>query len=103
MKVYKCDFCNKIKTCKHKDIEGKEYDVCAACWSDIAKKLKGKGRCVPVPVYPYVPYQPIYIRPYEWPPWGTSTGDPFPPNTITYCDTSSGSHSTNALDITLSH
>ncbi len=71
MKVYKCDFCNKIKTCKHKDIEGKEYDVCAACWSGVAKKLKGKGRENPVEIAPWVPsvpWYPVYPQPY-WYNW----------------------------------
>ena len=39
-----CDLCGQAKDCLQKEIEGKEYDICAECWSPIAEKLAGKGR-----------------------------------------------------------
>jgi hypothetical protein len=39
-----CDLCNQWKDCLLKEIEGKEYDICAQCWEPLAEKLKGKGR-----------------------------------------------------------
>ena len=39
-----CDLCGQGKKCQQKQIEGKEYDICAECWNPIAEKLKGKGR-----------------------------------------------------------
>ena len=39
-----CDLCGQAKKCLLKEIEGKEYDICVACWEPIAEKLKGKGR-----------------------------------------------------------
>jgi len=39
-----CDLCGKAKDCLQKEIDGKEYDVCAECWNALAQKLKGKGR-----------------------------------------------------------
>ena len=39
-----CDLCGQAKECLRKEIEGKEYDICAACWNPLAEKLKGKGR-----------------------------------------------------------
>ena len=39
-----CDLCSQAKECQQKEIEGKEYDVCAECWKPLAEKLKGKGR-----------------------------------------------------------
>jgi ribosome-binding protein aMBF1 (putative translation factor) len=39
-----CDLCGKTKHCLQKEIEGKEYDICSACWNPLAQKLKGKGR-----------------------------------------------------------
>ena len=112
MKVYKCDFCNKIKTCKHKDIEGKEYDVCAACWSGIANKLKGKGREKPVEIAPWVPsvpwypFYPVYPQPYWYSDGNTYQPYRFKDGTITCGDTTAGTGTllldctTNALDIT---
>ncbi len=113
MKVYKCDFCNKIKTCKHKDIEGKEYDVCAACWSGIAKKLNGKGRDKPITINPspWYPVYPTYPRPY-WHDWtitiprqDTYITTPRPWDTITCGGNSTTKYAstTDALDITLSN
>jgi hypothetical protein len=39
-----CDLCGKAKECVQREIEGKEYDICAECWNPLAQKLKGKGR-----------------------------------------------------------
>jgi hypothetical protein len=39
-----CDLCGEAKDCKQKEIEGKEYDICAECWNPLAQKLEGKGR-----------------------------------------------------------
>lgn len=39
-----CDLCGEAKDCLQKEIEGKEYDICAECWEPLARKLKGKGR-----------------------------------------------------------
>ena len=39
-----CDLCNQAKQCEPKEIESKEYDICAECWKPLAEKLKGKGR-----------------------------------------------------------
>ena len=39
-----CDLCGETKDCLQKEIEGKEYDICADCWKPIAERLKGKGR-----------------------------------------------------------
>ena len=39
-----CDLCGQSKECLQKEIDGKEYDICADCWNPLAEKLKGKGR-----------------------------------------------------------
>lgn len=39
-----CDLCGETKDCLQKEIEGKEYDICAECWKPIAERLRGKGR-----------------------------------------------------------
>ena len=39
-----CDLCGEAKECLQKEIEGREYDICADCWKPIAERLKGKGR-----------------------------------------------------------
>jgi ribosome-binding protein aMBF1 (putative translation factor) len=39
-----CDLCGETTDCLQKEIEGKEYDICALCWDALAQKLKGKGR-----------------------------------------------------------
>jgi len=38
-----CDLCGKEKECSPRQIEGREYDLCAECWEPLAEKLKGKG------------------------------------------------------------
>jgi len=39
-----CDLCSQAKECRQREIEGREYDICAECWNPLAEKLKGKGR-----------------------------------------------------------
>lgn len=39
-----CDLCGEAKACKPREIEGREYDICADCWKPLAQRLKGKGR-----------------------------------------------------------
>jgi hypothetical protein len=44
MIVYRCDLCGETKECLLKEIDGKEYDICAVCWNPLAEELSGKGR-----------------------------------------------------------
>src|SRR5207244_12503256 len=39
-----CDLCGGAKDCLPKEIAGREYDICTACWNALAEKLQGKGR-----------------------------------------------------------
>jgi ribosome-binding protein aMBF1 (putative translation factor) len=39
-----CDWCGQAKECLQKEIDGREFDICADCWRPIEEKLKGKGR-----------------------------------------------------------
>lgn len=39
-----CDLCGQTKDCRKREIEDREYDICAQCWEPLEKKLKGKGR-----------------------------------------------------------
>ena len=39
-----CDLCGQSRECLQKEIDGREYDICAECWSRLAESLKGKGR-----------------------------------------------------------
>ena len=39
-----CDLCGQAKECTPRQIEGKEFDICAECWNPLAEKLKSKGR-----------------------------------------------------------
>lgn len=39
-----CDLCGEARDCLQKEIDGKEYDICAKCWDSLAQKLRGKGR-----------------------------------------------------------
>jgi hypothetical protein len=41
-----CDLCGEAKGCLQREIEGKEYDICSACWNPLAQKLTGKGRAI---------------------------------------------------------
>jgi hypothetical protein len=42
-----CDMCDQPKKCTSREIEGREYDICADCWRPLAMKLAGKGRNLP--------------------------------------------------------
>ena len=59
-----CDLCGQAKECEQREIEGKEYDICAECWKPLAEKLKGKGKAskeretVFLPHLPKEPEQP---------------------------------------------
>jgi len=39
-----CDWCGEAKECLRKEIDEREFDICADCWRSIEEKLKGKGR-----------------------------------------------------------
>ena len=39
-----CALCGQARECEQKEIDGREYDICAECWKQLAEKLKGKGR-----------------------------------------------------------
>jgi hypothetical protein len=39
-----CDLCGESKDCLQKEIDSREYDICADCWRPLVEKLKGKGR-----------------------------------------------------------
>jgi len=39
-----CDLCGQAKECLQKEIDGREFDICADCWRPLEEKLKGKGR-----------------------------------------------------------
>ena len=53
-----CDLCGQPTDCLQKEIEGKEYDICAACWNPIAEKLAGKGRAKRKPETVFLPPMP---------------------------------------------
>ena len=39
-----CDLCGESTECLQKEIDGREYDICADCSHLLTEKLKGKGR-----------------------------------------------------------
>ena len=39
-----CDLCGNQKECLQKEIDGREFDICADCWRPLEEKLRGKGR-----------------------------------------------------------
>ena len=39
-----CDLCGEQKECLQKQIDGREFDICADCWRPLEEKLRGKGR-----------------------------------------------------------
>jgi hypothetical protein len=39
-----CDLCGESTECLQKEIDGREYDICADCLHLLAEKLKRKGR-----------------------------------------------------------
>jgi hypothetical protein len=44
VKVILCDLCDKQKEVSQKEIDGREFDICADCWRPLEEKLRGKGR-----------------------------------------------------------
>ena len=42
-----CALCGEAKLCRQREIEGKLYEICSACWSPLGKKLRGKGQVNP--------------------------------------------------------
>jgi hypothetical protein len=44
MNVILCDLCNNQKECFQKEIDGREFDICADCWRPLEEKLRSKGR-----------------------------------------------------------
>ncbi len=46
MSLGRCDLCGETSECLLKEIEGKEYDICVACWDVLSAKLSGKGRAI---------------------------------------------------------
>ena len=44
MILQQCALCGEMRHCTRKQIDRKEYDVCAECWKAFMSKLKGKGR-----------------------------------------------------------
>lgn len=70
MKIYRCDWCEKDDACSMMAIEGRNYDVCSNCRTEIQKKLGGKGEpigalpgvtFVPVPCYPAPILMPVSL------------------------------------------
>jgi hypothetical protein len=39
-----CDWCGQAKECLQKEIDGREFDICADCWRPLEERLRGKGR-----------------------------------------------------------
>ena len=39
-----CDLCGNQKDCSQKEIDGREFDICADGWRPLEEKLRGKGR-----------------------------------------------------------
>jgi hypothetical protein len=84
MLVYRCDWCNEIRDCTPRIIEGVEYDVCPECWNSLVEKLKGKGRStkpremisLPVPRAPDSPGEPKPSRFPGAPPIVYASADP---------------------------
>jgi hypothetical protein len=76
-----CDLCEQARECLQKDIDGREYDICAECWESLAARLKGKGRVKrrrepvvlpPIIKEPQEPKEPQQPKPPMEPPkiWG---------------------------------
>jgi hypothetical protein len=41
-----CASCGEQKECLQKEIEGREYDICAGCWLQLEQKLPvSAGKC----------------------------------------------------------
>ncbi|PYT77198.1 MAG: hypothetical protein DMG40_24245 [Acidobacteria bacterium] len=58
-----CDLCGKAKDCLQKEIDGRQYDVCAECWNPLAQRLEGKGRKIRETVF--LPPRPVKEREEE--------------------------------------
>jgi hypothetical protein len=39
-----CDLCGRAKECLQKEIDCREFDICADCWRPLEETLKGKVR-----------------------------------------------------------
>jgi hypothetical protein len=76
-----CNLCGQSKECFARQIEGREYDICADCWEPIAAKLQGKGRLIKereLVLLPSVSAEPEPVEPKpvpQYPPkiWGATT------------------------------
>jgi hypothetical protein len=53
-----CDLCGEAKVCLPKEIDGREYDICSACWNVLTQKLQGKGRRIRETVFLPLPRTP---------------------------------------------
>src|SRR5215472_4563449 len=42
--VILCDLCGNQKKCFQREIDGREFDICADCWRPLEEQLRGKGR-----------------------------------------------------------
>jgi len=60
-----CDLCGKVTRCLPKEIEGKQYEICSACWNPLAKKLKGKGRAIKEREMVFLPPLTVALEPRE--------------------------------------
>jgi hypothetical protein len=69
-----CDLCNEAKDCTPRQIEGKEYDICSACWKQLSEKLAGKGRAKKEPDFVFLP--PSTEKPEPKGPEPAPRGDP---------------------------
>jgi len=58
-----CDLCNKVKLCLPREIEGKQYAICAKCWNTLSRKLLGKGRVAKQKEREIVFLPPVTITP----------------------------------------
>jgi len=68
-----CDLCGEARDCLQKEIDRREYDICAECWNALAQKLKGKGRRIRETVF-LPPPRPVKESEEEEPP--IRPGDP---------------------------
>jgi ribosome-binding protein aMBF1 (putative translation factor) len=57
-----CDWCGHAKECQQKEIDGREFDICADCWRPIEEKLEGKGRPKRKQEVVFLPPQPAPER-----------------------------------------
>ena len=68
-----CDLCGQAKECTSRQIDGKEYDICADCWNPLGEELKGKGRTKKQSEMVFLP--PLKTEP-EPPPTKPGPGEP---------------------------